>query len=42
MGVPIGVPKALHNEINDVNNEEKSERNLSPNITGSVAFLSPK
>ena len=40
-GVPIGVPKALHNEIKDDNNEEKSPKNLSPSITGSIALLSP-
>ncbi len=41
IGVPIGVPKALHKDIKEVNSEDKSPKNLFPNITGSVAFLSP-
>jgi len=40
-GVPIGVCKALLNAITWVKRLDKSVKNLFPNITGSVAFLSP-
>ena len=42
MGVPIGVAKAEDNCIIDNRSFCKSPKNLSPNITDSVAFLSPK
>ena len=41
-GVPIGVAKAADSCINDSNTFCKSDKNLSPNITDSNAFLSPK
>jgi len=41
-GVPIGVAKAADSCINDNNTFYKSDKNLSPNITDSNAFLSPK
>ena len=37
----MGVLKALDNEINEDNNFDKSFKNLSPNINGSLAPLSP-
>ena len=42
IGVPIGVAKAEDNFIKDNKSFCKSPKNLFPNITGSVAFLSPK
>ena len=38
----MGVVKALLKLTKDNNNLFKSSKNVSPNITGSVAFLSPK
>ena len=40
-GVPIGVDKAWVKVVKDVSNFCKSDKNLSPKITDSSAFLSP-
>ena len=40
-GVPIGVCNAPHNDIKVLISDLKSAKNLSPNITDSLAFLSP-
>ena len=41
-GVPIGVASAADNWIRDNNTFCKSDKNLSPNIKDSNAFLSPR